>query len=49
MSLTYKEQLEEKRKLLRDRLIEAEWQCYNTVAENLRKKIKQIEEELEKL
>jgi len=49
MSLTYKEQLEENRKLLRNQLIEAEWQCYNNAAENLRKRIKQIEEELEKL
>lgn len=49
MSLTYKQQLEDKKRLLRDQLIQAEWNCYNQLAENLREKIKQVNKEIEKL
>ena len=49
MSLTYKQQLEDKKRLLRDQLIGAEWSCYNELAENLRSKIKQVNKEIEKL
>ncbi len=49
MSLTYKQQLEDKRLHLRNQLIQAEWNFYNNVAEKLRKKLKQIEKQIEEL
>ena len=49
MSSTYKQQLEDKKRHLRDQLIQAEWSCYNELAENLREKIKQVNKEIEKI
>ena len=46
MSLIYIKELKKKKNLLRDRLIDAEWQCYNDLAENLRKQIQQIEKQI---
>ena len=47
MSYTYKQQLEDKKNKLRDNLIQCEWNGYVDLAENLRKKIKQVDAEIE--
>jgi hypothetical protein len=49
MSLIYKQELKNKKNLLRNQLIQAEWNCYSKLAENIRKRIKQIEQQIEEL
>lgn len=49
MNLIYKQRLEEDKIKLRNQLIQAEWNCYNELAENIRKKIKKVDLELNKL
>ena len=49
MSLTFKQQLIDKKNQLRDNLIRAEWECMNELAESIRKQIKKIEQEIEQL